>query len=343
MSITIKDVAKKAGVTHSTVSLVLNKRGYVSDHTRQRVTEAIKALNYVPNEAARHLKRKMKLQTKTIGVILCGDVIKMDEASIFSKLLYRLQLLAPERDIKLLCAEYIGKKHLFDLKMVNEGIVDSLILLDCGNVDLVNEARRLEIPYLLALPRASFGQETCFTIDNKSGVKEAISYLVGLGHRRIAHITGLYGHPDGEERKSAFLEAVRDFRLEWRDHWMKGGDFGIKTGYSASVELIDGADRPTAVFYANDNMAIGGMRAFLEKGIRVGDDISIVGFDDAAVAHLLVPPLTTVGVDYETMGAEMLNRLEFQRVDTAPLKITIPTSLVIRASCRRMKNISTIF
>ena len=326
--INIAHVARTAGVSTTTVSRVINGVSTVSQENHQRVVEAIKKLKYHPNPSAQRLASG---RTNTVGFI-----IPRFEGIFHSY--YALQVIkgtgmAAER---LRCDLLL---HITDGKtFVNPLAVDGVIFVDLqGCEDLLDRTLDEGVPtvvlnhYLEELP------VSCVAIDNKTAAERVVDYLVRLGHRDIATITGELKTQAGLDRLDGFVKAMKARQLPVKDHYVRFGDFGLPSARSASEALLALKDRPTAIFVASDDMALETIHVALTKGVRVPEELSIVGFDDSpAAAHGRVP-LTTVRQPLSEMGRMGLELLfqQMKKKKQSPTKLLLPTELIERDSCRQ--------
>jgi len=324
---TIKEVAREAGVSVATVSRVFNEKGPVRDDTRQRIQEVATRLGYSPNAAARSLSTR---KTGTIGVLL-PDLY----GEFFSEVIRGLDLAARRSGYHILVSSsHSDRSEVEAVLRALRGRVDGLIVMSPEA-----DARALQanlpgtLPIVLLNTRVEGSAFDSINLDNYGGASAMIRHLAGLGHRRIAYLKGPAGNNDALERLAGYRDALRSLSAEPVE---LEGDFSELSGDRAGREILGMSPRPTAVFAANDAMAIGLLHAFQKAGVRVPEDITVVGFDDIPIARFLTPPLTTVGVAIADLGARAIQRLlevmesgEAQESQHAVL----PTTLVVRGSC----------
>lgn len=328
---TMKDVAEQAQVSVSTVSYVLNNRGQVSEARRARVLNAVRALDYIPNESARSLKRQ---SASTIGLVV-PDLVN----EFFSRLARGVVRAAAMHDmLVVLCsaenseeAEF-GNSRLLRSRRVDGVIYESgfhesprslLELQSLGPVVLVDERiPGLDLPAVVA--------------DGRRGAREVATHIVELGHRRVACIAGPETHWTSEQRLSGYREGLAMGGIDPDDMSVLTGDYEMKSGYELARAFLDvpKPQRPTAMLCANDLMAIGALEYCRESAINVPGDISIVGFDDIPTVQLLTPRLTTVRQPAYEMGmraAELLISMVRGR-NRPDLLEPYPVELVVRES-----------
>lgn len=328
--VTIKDVARTAGVSVATVSRVSNDSHRVREGTRTRVQEVARRLGYTPHAAARSLSTR---RTHTIGVLL-PDLY----GEFFSEIIRGIDQTARAQGYHLLLASARNDGDAFQAALhAMRGRVDALIVmapeLD-GDVRQWLLPERLPVMLLNGAPSdAPFGS---LAIANYDGVLAMVRHLAGLGHRRIAIIRGAAGNFDAAERLRGYRAALSEARLAADPSLEFPGDFSEAAGHAAAQRILALAHRPTAVFAANDCMAIGAMSAFRDAGLRVPEDIALGGFDDIPMARYVDPALTSVHVDICALGeraaAGLLAALR-EPADRHPRRETLPTTLVVRRSC----------
>jgi LacI family transcriptional regulator len=296
-SITIHDIAAKAGVSASTVSRVLNGTTPVADDKRTAVLAAIERLNYRPNAVAQGLVRG---KSSTIGVLT------QDLASPFYGEIHRAveQGLAGSGYHPLFASGQWQVDHeRAALDVLIKRRVDGIIVLGglIPDEHLHNIARQLP---LVAVGRAVAGiEDRCLRIDNIEGAYKATRYLIEIGHTRIAHITGPLRHLDALNRQEGYRQALTDAGLVYDPQLVVEGTFDEQSGLLAIEMLLARAAMFTAIFAANDQMAQGARLALFRRGIRVPDDVSLIGFDDQPSSAFTTPPLTTMRQPTAEMGA----------------------------------------
>jgi LacI family transcriptional regulator len=326
--INIAEVARVAGVSTTTVSRVINGVSTVSEENRRRVLETIKKLKYHPNPSAQRLASG---KTNTIGI-----VIPRFEGVFHSY--YALEVIkgigiAAER---LRCDLLL---HVTDGKtLVNPSAVDGILFVDItGCEELLDRTLDDQVPTVVLNHYLNDLPASCVAIDNKTAAKGVVDYLVRLGHRDIATITGDLKTQAGLDRLDGFVTAMKSRQLPVKDDYVRFGDFGLSSARLATEALLALKDRPTAVFVASDEMALETIHVALAKGVRVPEELSVVGFDDNPIASHGRVPLTTVRQPLSEMGRLGLD-LVFQQVKGRrqnPTKLLLSTELIERQSCRQ--------
>lgn len=328
--VTIKDVARRAGVSVATVSRVLNKSGPVSPEAAQRIHEAADALHYVPHGGARSL---ITSKTSTIGVLL-PDLY----GGFFSEMIRGIDQTAQQHGYHLLLSGSHNRRAEMEAAMrAMRGRTDGLIAMS-PHFDSATLVQNLpaSLPVILLSCEARAEEHQVIAIDNAGGAAAMVQHLLGLGHRRIAMVKGEEGHFDTDERLQGYRCALQAAGIVPDPAYEVQGDFSEASGYRAVQELLALAVRPTAIFCANDSMAIGGLRAVHDADLRVPADITVVGFDDIPLANYLSPPLTSVHVPIFEMGERAATRL-IAALKGEPVSERrherLPTRLVVRSSC----------
>jgi LacI family transcriptional regulator len=335
VSVTLEDIARIAGVSKSTVSRVMNDDPHVGKRTREHVLQVAREHNYVPNHAAQTLVKK---RSDVIGVVIPGTAhVFFGDNSYFPMLLQGIADSTNELDLAMLL--WLGQNHpdreQFSRRILQNSMCDGLIIASIWDNDSLFDRLVTSVPYFVMVECPLRYQDTIsyVTIDNVASGRMATEHLISLGYRRIAHITGNMLISDGQDRLLGYRQALEAAGLPYDPDLVYEGDFTYNTGYSGMEALLP--IQPDGVFVASDNSALGAVQAIEDAGLRVPDDIAIVGFDDLDVATKFTPYLTTVHQPIQAKGAAAVNLL----VDlitgkvTGPQKVILPTQLVIRQSC----------
>ena len=326
---TIRDVARAAGVSVATVSRALNNQTRVRTETRARVSQAATELDYTPNEAARSL---ITSRTHAFGVLL-PDLY----GEFFSEVLRGVDLRARRDGYHLLVSSsHANGEDLVGALRAMRGRIEGLIVMapDVDTAALV-QAAGAGIPLVLLDPHVKAIGCDSISIDNEAGAAAAVDHLLRLGHQRIATITGPEQNADARQRLAGYRKALGARGIEADPAFISTGDFTEPSGYAAVAPLLALRPRPSAIFAANDYMAIGAMSALTQAGLRIPEDMAIVGFDDIAMARYLNPPLTSVNVDLLDLGARAVQRLVDTKNGVASRRRSevTPATLVVRQSC----------
>jgi LacI family transcriptional regulator len=323
-------VARRAGVSVATVSRVVNDRPDVAPETREAVMEHVRALSFSTNRSARGLSRgRTGLIGFTIPFVL-GDY--------YSWILSGATEALHEQEMR---AVLCPTRHEHDreaalVERLLRGTTDGAILvLPSESADELRELQTLGFPFVVIdAPMPLDERIPAVSATHAAGARAATDHLLSLGHRRIAIIAGRQGWVASEERVNGYQAALAGAGVLPSPALVSRGNFEMADGYTAAKQLLELDDPPTAIFASNDNMAIGAMRAATERGVRVPEDLSVVGFDDSELARIVTPALTTVRQPLEEMGrmaVSLLSRLiDGQRVET--LRVELATRLVVRQS-----------
>jgi LacI family transcriptional regulator len=327
---TIRDIASAAGVSIATVSRVLNGRPDVSAETRESVLRVVREEGFTTNRSARALSGG---RTGLVGVTL-----PMVHVEYFSRILWGASEALYERDMRtVLCPtmhEQDREASLLDrlLRGTTDGAL--LLLTKESNADL-KALRRQGYPFVVLDPRRPLDEGIpAVSAAHWAGAKAATEHLLLLGHRRIAAITGAHGWVATVDRLDGYQAALAAAGVLPAPELIAKGNFTPESGRAGASTLLDLPEPPTAIFAFNDEMAVGALRAAQERGVRVPEDLSIVGFDDLEKAQIVTPALTTVRQPLAEMGrmaVSLLTRLlERQRVEA--LRVELETKLVVRDS-----------
>ena len=325
-TVTIADIAHTAGVSASTVSRVLSGTNKVSEVKREAVMKAVSELNYHPNMFARGLASG---QSMTIGVltqnfgspfydaIITGVVQGLNRTGYFP--IFADGQWQPEIEVEAIQA--MMRRQIDGLIVFGGFLTVERIDQLAGNIPVILVARKL----------AGF-EENCVSIDNVAAAFMATQHLIELGHRRIAHICGRQDHPDAHDRRQGYIMALEQAGIEPDPELIIEGTFRRQSGVLAIEMLLSRRATFSAIFAANDQMAYGTRLGLYRRGIRVPEDVSLVGFDDEPAAAFMIPPLTTVRQPAVEIGLEAarvaLARLKGERTLPAQLK----AELVVRES-----------
>jgi LacI family transcriptional regulator len=329
---TIHDVAEEARVSIATVSRVLNGTDYVSEKVRERVLAAAEKLHYRPNRVAQSLRSN---RSQTIGVL----VPQIDQL-FFSKLTFAIQQALYENDYYTLVANTMETRQQEKqyLHMLLEQRVDGVLIVPTGHSqDAFDSLNSNGIPTVI-IDRDVPGLDTTDRVlcDNRQGAQDAMRYLIELGHRSICVIGGPAYSPPIQQRIAGCKRAVEeaDTPVDCDFITLELPEFEL--GYSTAIDRLDRDTRPTAIFALSDVTAIGVIHAARHLDIHVPDNLSVIGFDDIALASYSIPSLTTVAQPIETMGTTAVDLLMERINDERDTHRTIlfDLSLVVRQSTR---------
>ncbi|ADV27129.1 transcriptional regulator, LacI family [Pseudoxanthomonas suwonensis 11-1] len=334
-AITIRDVAREAGVSVATVSRALNGHANVAEPVRRLVHEVAQRLRYSPHGAARSLSSR---STQTIGVVL-PDL----HGEFFSELIRGIGAGARARRRHMLLSSYHGDREQQAAALrAMRGRVDGLLVMSpFADQPGFLEENLPPLPTVLVNTQQAEVAWPAFEIDNHAGAVAMTNHLLSLGHRRIAFIAGPAHNYDARERLRGFREAIAAHPGAQGSEYE--GEFDEASGHRAGRRILAGDARPDAVFAANDMMALGCLYAFAQAGVRVPQDIALAGFDDIPLARFVHPSLTTMRVSIAQLGGRAVERL-LDQIETgadangpasasdADRQVMVP-ELVVRASC----------
>jgi LacI family transcriptional regulator len=330
---TIHDVARAAGVSAQTVSRVVNQRPDVAGNTRARVAQTIKDLGYQPSGIARSLRLKF---TGSFGLIL------PDSANpFFAELGRAVEEASYQRGFRLFLCNTDGKpeREALYLESLARQQVEGVILIAAEHGSNLDWIRDAPFPLVIVDRELEIDDLDCVLVDNVEGARIATSYLLSLGHRRVACITSLPGLRLSTERKAGYALAMAQGNIEVDEDLIVPGNFQFSGGYRAMKRLLDLPCPPTAVFACNDLLAVGAIAACFDSGRKVPDDISVIGFDDIPLASFLQPRLTTMAQPCCRMGYQAVDFL-IQRLlepDSPRRCAILSTTLIKRDSCAQRR------
>jgi DNA-binding LacI/PurR family transcriptional regulator len=336
-NITIYDIAKEANVSPATVSRVLTGNAKVRPQTMRKIVDVIEKYNFRPNSLARSLLHK---QSKTIGFIL-PDI----NHPFFSTLVQKCEAHALELGYTtFLCNTMNNSANESKyLQSLVEKQVDGIIYLG-GRIndtdtdqEYAEEMKKVmeRIPVVFVNGQMAGVDAHMVRTDEESGIEKLVELLVNLKHKKIGFLGGLEGISSTDVKKNTFVKAMKSKGLGVNKDWIFGTGFNIESGEEVAAQLLYLRERPTAVICANDLVAIGVIKVLTKFGLKVPDDVSIVGFDDIYLAQHFPPGITTVSQNYDQLGQTAINVLvDLINENEAEKETVVPTSLVLRDSCK---------
>jgi LacI family transcriptional regulator len=332
MPLTLEDIARESGTSRSTVSRVINGDPRVNEETRQRVMEVVQKHNFQPNLAARGLAAG---HARVLGLVIPRGVSTIFADPYFPQLIQGVTTTCNQNEYSTMLwladAEY---ERRMARQILYSGLVDGVIIASMLTDDaLINMMQERTLPFVLVGRHPSIDHVNYVDVDNRAAARDAVLHLLRLGYQRIATITGPLDLVSSSDRYQGYLEALREKDIPIQPALMVESDYSDDGGYFAMQRLLE--LKPQAVFAQSDAMAVGALRAISEAGLRVPQDIAVVGFDDMPFAAHATPPLTTVRQPIQRAGmaaAEMLIGLIQNPVDQ-PQQLILPTELIIRSSC----------
>jgi LacI family transcriptional regulator len=331
MPLTLEDIARKCGVSRSTVSRVINGEANVSAETRQRVMDVIQKINFQPNLAARGLAAG---KTRVLGVVIPTRVTSFFTDPFFPLLIQGVSNACNSNDYSVMLwlddPEYERRTIR---QILYNGLVDGVIISSNSMDDpIVTALGEGKLPYMMIGRSPTNDKVNFIDVDNYGGARKAVQHLLGLGRQRIAHISGPRNLIAGLDRYQGYLSALYEGGLFPDPNLVEESDFTDLGGYAVVQRLLP--FHPDAIFAASDAMASGALRALVDAGLRVPEDISLVGFDDIPFSSRTIPPLTTVRQPIQRMGslaAETLIQI-IEHHDSQPHQVILPTELIVRGT-----------
>jgi DNA-binding LacI/PurR family transcriptional regulator len=322
------DVARLAGVSHQTVSRVLNGHPSVNPQTRERVEKAIAQLGYRPNTAARALVTR---STRTLGIISVDTSNYGPSSTLFA---LEGAARAAGYFVNFVSLRHIDRRHMKEAvdHLMGAGVDGVVVIAPLRSAVEALRGLTTDVP-LVELEATDVFAETGIVVDQRGGAQAATRHLLDLGHQTVVHVAGPIGWLEAEARVRGWQSALADAGREVPD--LLQGDWSPRSGYEAGQQLVGPASRGevTAVFVANDQMALGLVRALAEGGISVPDDVSVVGFDDIPESAYYLPPLTTLRQDFGEVGRRCIELLVARIAgETLPVAPAIRPQLLVRAS-----------
>lgn len=327
---TIKDVAQAADVSTATVSHVINGTRYVSDEVQQRVLQAMERLNYQPNAVARGLRTK---RTRLLALVI-PDITN----PFFTDLARGFQDAADQSGyVVILCnTDRTIERELRFLDMLRQQRVDGLVL-NPSTVTAEDLKRLLKAQVVVVLIGSQIDDPEfdLVMVDNVRAGSDAVQYLIDLGHRRIGLVCGSLSTSSGLQRYQGYCQAMETNDLLVQDDWIAEGSFTHDGGYACMQRILSQRPLPTAVFAASDVMALGAKKAIEDAGLRIPEDISLIGFDDIPKVAWATPKLTTISQPRYQMGWEsarlLIDRIE-GNIPPDRQKLVMEHQLVVRES-----------
>ena len=326
----IYDVAQLAQVSHQTVSRVLNNHPSVKPATRERVESAIAELKYRPNQAARQL---VTSRSQMIGILIAGTELYGPWA-----ILNAMEREARVEGYSVISISVLPKSPESwrdGIEQLRNLDIDGVITIALPNQIVKEVEKSLASATIVIVDTEPSKKFDAVNIENFTGGRIATEHLIALGHKAIVHITGPVDGYEGQQRRKGYEEAMTSAKLKAD---VIEGDWSIATGYRCGKEIASRKVLPTAIFTANDHLALGAIKALNESGVLVPRDISIIGFDNIPEAAYFSPALTTVHQDFDELGklaiSRMLNQL---REPVKPTAHTIAPQLLVRESTQQLK------
>jgi LacI family transcriptional regulator len=332
-NVTLAQVAEAAKVSKMTVSRAINGQPGVSEETRQHIIETINRMGYVANTAARILRG----QSRVLGLVVPGLT-----SSYMGAVISGIAQATDALDYGLMLYTQVGhsdiERSAYYASLLSNGLTDGVVLIVPYDYELlVNALKERGIQYVIVDHHSQTENEPAVIASNRRGVVDAMRHLLALGHRRIGFITGRMSIGCSQDRLQGYKDALSEVGLPYETELVLEGDFERQTGFVQAQRLLESKIPPTAIFASNDDMAFGVMDAVKEAGLRVGSDISVVGFDDSPAAKEVYPKLTTVRQPMAEMGKVAVELLVgmIEGKSTVSSRRELPTELIVRDSTER--------
>ena len=337
-NVNIYMIAEKAGVSKSTVSRVLNNKNDVSEKTREKVLKVIESMNYKPNSSAKGLVTK---KTKTVGL-----VVSEISNPFFSMFVKGAEDKAMEKDYNIMLANsnWVVEEELKCIRMLEESRVDGILMISGGGKELLNDylnnLSSKEFPIVVVDRKINNEILTKINVDNIDGAYKGTKHLIELGHKNIAFVKG-----DNVAASYASIDRVAGYKKALNEAGIQNeiivpGYFDRESAYEATLSILKEHKEVTAIFYASDLMAAGGLQAIKKLNLRIPQDISVMGFDDIDLASLVDPPLTTLKQPRHEMGylgmEKLINILEKKDKTSNSDDIIFETELIKRESTSKV-------
>ncbi|MEH6451942.1 MAG: LacI family DNA-binding transcriptional regulator [Psychromonas sp.] len=329
-NVKIKDIAKAAGVSASTVSRALTANGFVAAATAEKIRKAAEALNYRPNFQARSLRTKRSMSI----LVVVRDIANPFYLEVFKG----VEATAREARYSVLMGNTEGdparEEEYFE--MVRDGQADGMILMTGMVPEGYEDQKKKVVVATQMIPDSGLPH---VLIDNAKSAGMAVEHLLSLGHTRIAHISGPEGEGMSEERKKGFIQTMENAGMDIPADYIQEGDYHLGSGLKLTARLLDLPVPPSAIFVANDEMAFGVLRVAQERGLHIPSELSVIGFDNIHFSQAVFPPLTTINQPRVEIGkCAMKSLLQLIAGEQPGNDVVLQTELVHRATTAAPQN-----
>jgi DNA-binding LacI/PurR family transcriptional regulator len=334
MGVTIKDIAKLANVSHTTVSRALNNSPYINEETKIKIKALAKELKYVPNYNAKSL---VLLKSYVIGVFF-SSISEGTSHTFFHEIIKGINKVM-DKEYNLVIRGIDDYKYSYPIDNKN---FDGIIVVSQSKSDdkFINAIIEKNIPTVVINRKIDNNEIVNIMSNDTKGTYDAVSYLISNNHKKIALIEGNKEFESSVYRKKGYLQALDENNIPINEEYIISGRYDLQSGYKNMKKLLELKDRPTAVFCSNDDIGVGAMKAAVEQGLNVPDDISIIGFDDSEFCKYVTPQLTSVRKDSLTMseygGINLLNIIKGKEIDKE--RVYIESKLVVRQSVAKLSD-----
>ncbi len=333
---TMKDIAKRANVSLSTVSAVINQSAYVSPELTKRVMEAIEELNYRPNAVARSLKKK---STNTIGFIVT-DILN----PFYPPLIKGIEDVAFNHNFNVILCNISNEHNRIStyLKLMLEQQVDGLLLANIALSEDLIEIEKSGLKYVLINRKPPFYDKHFVGVNNPLSSEIAVNHLIAQGYKRIAFFGGNVEINTARERKAGFMSCMNLHGLEVDPMLVFDGEYTLESGYTNVKKMLEQVGTlPEAIYAVSDIVAFGVIKGLRDSGIRVPEDVAVIGNDNSSFSENFLVPLSSVDHSTYDMGKlsmELLLQLIKEKDEIVPRQIILTPSLVVRESCGYTRN-----
>ncbi|WP_139902956.1 LacI family DNA-binding transcriptional regulator [Clostridium thermarum] len=336
MSSNIKDVAKLANVSISTVSRVINNAPNVQPETREKVMAAVKKLNFKPNRIAQSLGGG---SFNSIGVVSA----RSSNQAFVPLALQSISEVADKKGYEIILNNSTDELKEIEkcLSMINSKVIQGLILLSSKVNDLlIEKLYEINFPFVvMGKVSNDYLAKRVYTVDtdNVADCKEAVNYLIECNHKRIACIHAPLNYVVSKERLDGYIEAHKEALLPVDYSLIANGGYDINEAYEATLKLLKSPNPPTAIFATDDIKAVGAYKAILELGLKIPEDISIIGHNNYDISQITTPPLTTIDVPILQLG-KVTTEILFNLIEgkIPPVRTLLDTKFIVRGSCRKL-------
>lgn len=330
MSATIIDVAQQCGYSKATVARAYASPESVSEKARERIYAAAKELNYAPNAIARAMVRQ---QTENISFVIHEKQHPAILNPFYSLILEAAMQEGAKRNYSL----FVTTNH--DMRLPNGEVyikkkMDGVIFAGETEPETIEQLRKLNIPVVLLNKYLDMDGLLCVTADHFGGAAMAVAHLYKRGHRRIGLLAGQFSKQVREARYNGYVHVLREHDIPLDERYVIDIEPTLEESQRAAEQLLSLPDRPTALFCTNDTIAAGAMKAAVRMGLRIPEDVAVVGFDDSYISRVVEPGMTTVRIDGERMGRIAAQKL-FDLIEGKPVDehiIQISTELIVRGT-----------
>ena len=335
MSVTIKDIAKLAGVSHTTVSRALNDSSLISETTKKNIKEIATKYGYAPNHNAKSLVLNKSFNIgvffTTLNFGITPDYFFQIIRTLQKQLKGKYKLVVRGID------DYLEE----DYYQINSKTFDGIITVsqDIKDDKFIYYVEKMKIPQVIINREFLSEHSDCIYTNEKEIVKLSIKHFIDCGHRKIAFVKGTNNYSSTKSRLSGYFEALKENSINVDEKYILNGDYNIDSGFKAMHKILSLSSKPTAIFFGSDNMALGALKYISQNNLKVPQDFSIIGFDNAEFTYYLSPSLTTIERPNFSIVTEAINRL-LSRIEKpspkAPLLKCIPSKLIFRDSTKKI-------